>query len=97
MKLEIAFNHLEPTPSIKSKIEDKAEKLKKYFHGDLHVTWTCSVNKDRHISHVTIFGDKIDIHAESTQDNLYKTFDDVIHKLEKQLVKLKSKNTHHIH
>lgn len=97
MKLNVNFNHLESTPSINAKIEQKSEKLKKYFEGNFEVNWTCSADKSGHHSHVTVAGDRFVINADSVQDDLYKTFDDVIQKLERQLEKRKSQVKDHIH
>lgn len=97
MKLTTHFHQLEATDAIKDKIQDKANKLNKFFDGDMTVTWTCSVEKQGHKSHVEVRAKGATINADSTQSDLYKTFDDVIQKVEKQLSKLKSQVKDHIH
>ncbi len=97
MNLKIAYRHLESTPSIEEKIEQKARKLKKYFNGKIDVDWTCSVESGQHISEVKVAGDQFTFHASSKDANLYHTFDNVINKLEKQLQKKKDQMKEKIH
>ena len=89
MEIKIAYRHLESTPSIDEKIREKAEKLKKFFDGKMHVDWTCSVEKDVHSSEVKVTGDHFTYHASAEADSLYKTIDESVHKLEKQILKKK--------
>lgn len=97
MNLQINFGQMESTEAIKDKIEQKASKLTKYFHGKFNIIWTVSTDKAGHHSHVTLKYDKIILNADSTKDDLYKTFDDVVNKIEKQLIKYKNQLTDKIH
>lgn len=97
MNLQINFHQMESTPAIKEKIQKKSEKLKKFFNGKFDINWTCAVDKAGHHSQVTVGCDGFTLNAESVRDDLYKTFDDVIEKLEKQLNKKKSLARNHIH
>lgn len=97
MNLQIIFTHLEPTDAIKGQIEKKSKKFEKYFHRNFDLKWTCSVEKDEHTSHVILSGEGFVFNARSTKDLLYKTFDDVIAKLEKQVSKKMTQRHDHIH
>lgn len=97
MNLQINFHQIDSTDAIKAKIEQKCEKLKKFFDGHFDVKWTCSTGKDGHHSHAIIAGSGFTINADSTKDDLYKTLDDVITKAEKQLSKRKSQVKEKIH
>ena len=87
MKVNISYLHLESTPSIDEKVRVKAEHLKKFFDGNVEVNWVCSIEKDRHKSEVNVHASHFHFHAEAEDDNLYKTLDEVVHKLEKQMRK----------
>ena len=87
MNLKISYHHLESTPSIDSKVTEKAGHLKKYFDGKIDVNWVCSVERDRHKSEVNVHAGKFHFHAEAEDDNLYKTLDDVLQKIERQVSK----------
>jgi ribosomal subunit interface protein len=99
LNLRFSFHHIEPTDSIKAMIEKKVKKLEKFLidGGDIH--WTCEIKSNQHHSHVSISARGVQVFASSLKDDLYTTFDDIIHKLEKQLSKMKEKNDpfhHHI-
>lgn len=91
------FHQLEPTPAIKDVLTRKSAKLQKFFLGPAELSWTMSAGKEGHQSHAKLSGDGSTFNASSTRDDLYKTFDDVIGKLERQLVKKKSISKNHIH
>lgn len=87
MKLKISYHHLDSSPSIDEKIRAKAEHLKKYFSGESEISWVCSVENHRHKSEVNAHAGHFHFHASAEADNLYKTLDDVIHKIEVQMSK----------
>lgn len=97
MNLQINFHQIDSTPSIQEMIQHKCEKLTKYFEGHFDVKWTCSTGKEGHHSHVIIASKGFTINADSVKDDLYKTIDDVILKLDKQLAKKKSQTKDKIH
>lgn len=97
MNLQINFNQMQSTDAIKRKISEKSNKLSKYFNGKFDITWTVSADKAGHHSHITLKYDKIILNADSTKDDLYKTFDDVVAKIEKQLLKYKDQLVDKIH
>lgn len=97
MELKISYRHLDSTPAIEEKVQQKAEKLKKYFDGKIYVDWTCGVEGDVHLSEVTVLGDHFTYHASGRDSNLYRTLDDVVQKLEKQLRKKKELTRDKIH
>ena len=97
MNITMNFHQLEATPSIKEVVEKKSEKLKKFFEGDFDLKWTFSAGKEGHHTHALLASDGFTLNADSTKDDLYKTFDDVVSKLEKQLLKKKNMAKDHIH
>ena len=97
MKVKMNFNQMESTPAIKEMIESKSQKISKFFDGNLEVEWTCHVDKAGHHSHVEVWGKGFTLNANSTQDDLYKTFDDAMHKIERQLTRKKDEMKDKIH
>jgi putative sigma-54 modulation protein len=92
MKIVSNFKHLEHTPAIDQRIQEKSQKLKKYLEGNLEVIWTCSVREDgRHVADVKVLGPSFEYHASAHEENLYKCFDSVINKIERQVQKKKDK------
>lgn len=97
MEIKISYRHIESTLAIEEKVEQKAKKLKKFFNGKMFVDWTCSVEGDVHCSDVKVSGDHFSYHVTSKDKTLYKTFDDALGKIEKQLVKHKEQTRDKLH
>lgn len=97
MNLKIVFKNLEHTEALDSKIRDKVETLSRFFEEKIDITWTCSVSDHHQRSDVHLIGPKIDIHADAQAQSLYETFDMAIHKVEKQLQKIKEKRSDKMH
>ncbi len=97
MNLQINFHHIDSTEALKGKIGEKAEKLKKYFEGDFRVVWTCEVQGHEQSSHIHLTGKNLDLNAQASDEDLYKTFDVAIAKIEKQLAKHKTQVKDKIH
>ncbi len=89
MKLKISFKHLDHTPALDERIREKSEKLEKYFNGDIHVQWVCWVHENQHWADIKVHGPKFDFFAKASSDNMYKSLDIVIEKIERQVEKQK--------
>ena len=61
------------------------------------MTWTCYVEDGLHYAEMKIKGPKFQYNAKAHADNLYKTLDKVVAKIETQVKKKKSKWKDHIH
>lgn len=96
MEVKISYRHLDSSPSVNAKIEEKMQHLKKFFHGKLDAHWVCSVDgHDQHTSEVQVNVDGDQFHAHAVDENLYNTLDIAIQKLESQMRKKSEKNKHH--
>lgn len=87
MEVKISYRQLEAQPQVEERITGKAQKLKKFFNGKMHVEWICIKEGDQHQSDVVVRGDHFEVFASSQNANLFKTIDDVTDKLEKQIQK----------
>ncbi|MDA8792111.1 ribosome-associated translation inhibitor RaiA [Bacteriovoracaceae bacterium] len=95
MTLNISFLHADSTPALKERIQDKSEHIKKYFDTEkIDIQWTCSVEKNAHSSIVTLRAGHRYFYAKGTSDDLYKSFDEVLKKLENQFHHKKSHIDH---
>ncbi len=98
MKVTISFKNLKHTPALDSRIHEKSATLEKFFDGgDSRINWVCYVNDGVHHAEVKLHGLNHEYHATAKSDNLYKTFDLAVNKLEKQLSKQKQKTKNRIH
>jgi putative sigma-54 modulation protein len=97
MKLKISFKHLKHTPALDERIKEKSEKLEKYFEGNTSVSWVCWVNGDEHWAEIKCHGPKFDFFAKACSDNMYKSLDLCIEKMERQFDKQKDIYKNKIH
>ena len=95
MIINISFKHIKSSDHLRDYAEEKSERLKKYFDGKIHVTWTLSTEKERHIAHCHLVGNHMDYFSETTDDVFTAAIDLTIDKIEKQVRKHKEKITHH--
>lgn len=86
MNIEITFRHMDHTESIDEKIRQKLEKFgNKHFSANAAVKWTCIVEHDEHLASVHVSDRGHEFHVKAGSDNMYKTIDQVISKLESQI------------
>jgi putative sigma-54 modulation protein len=97
MKLKISFKHLKHTPALDQRIKEKSEKLEKYFEGNTSVSWVCWVHGDEHWAEIKVHGPKFDFFAKAYADNMYKSLDLCIEKIERQFEKQKDIYKNRIH
>lgn len=89
MKLKISFKHLDHTPALDERIREKSERFERYFEGTVSIHWVCWVKGDEHWAEMKLHGPKFDFFAKASADNMYKTLDLVVEKMERQLERQK--------
>lgn len=89
MKLKISFKHLKHTPALDERIKEKSAKFEKYFNGSCSIQWVCWVHEGEHWAELKVHGPKFDFFAKGCADNMYKTLDLVVEKMERQIEKKK--------
>ena len=97
MKLKITFKHLDHTPALDERIREKSEKFEKYFQGNTTVQWFCWVHNDEHWAEIKVHGPKFDFFAKAYADNMYKSLDLVVDKMERQVEKQKDQKRNKMH
>ena len=91
MRIKITGRNIELTEGLKAAVEDKLNKLEKYFTPDTEVNVTLSVEKERQKVEVTIPMKGNIVRAEQTSDDMYVSIDLVEEIIERQLRKYKNK------
>lgn len=97
MKLKITFKHLDHTPALDERIREKSEKFEKYFQGNTTVQWFCWVHNDEHWAEIKVHGPKFNFFAKACADNMYKSLDLVVDKMERQVEKQKDQKRNKMH
>lgn len=91
MRYTITGRNIDITKALRNIIEEKLDKLNKFFEENTEVLVTLSVNKKRHIMEITIPVGGSLIRAEVETDNMYRALDEAVDIVERQLVKHKGK------
>jgi putative sigma-54 modulation protein len=91
MRISISGKNLEISDYLSDLVEKKVGKLERYFPQDTEVQVTLSVEKNRHIVEVTIPYDGGVIRGEEVTGDMYASIDNVLDKLEKQIVRHRTK------
>ena len=91
MNLNLSGHHLEITPAIRERVVTKLGKVKRHFDDVIDINIILSIDKlvqkaeaNLHISGKTIF-------VESGDENLYVAIDNLVDKLDRQIIKYKEK------
>ena len=92
MNVNISGHQLEITTALKDHIEKKFTKLTNHFDHVIDAKFTLSIEKLNHIAEATIHLPKADLHAVSSDENMYHAIELVINKLDRQVIKFKEKN-----
>ncbi|OAI10536.1 hypothetical protein A1359_16635 [Methylomonas lenta] len=92
MQVSITGHHVEVTEALKAHVEDKFSKLKRHFDNvvDVHVILTVEKLEQKAEATVQISGAKL--YADDTQADMYVAIDNMIDKLDRQVVKYKEKS-----
>lgn len=92
MQINITGHHVELTPALREFVEKKFSKLERYFDQIVAVHVTLTVDKLRQIAESAISVSGGEIHAKSDSEDMYASIDQLMDKLERQLIKHKEKN-----
>lgn len=85
MNVNITFRHMDHTPALDNMIREKSEKFTKWFGPSASVHWTCFKDGIDHCSEVSVQAGHQEYFAKAHADDLYKTFDLIIQKIQNQI------------
>ena len=91
MNLTITGKNIKTTEAINNYINNKLNKVFMRID-DADVSISLQVDKNRHIAEVMVKQNRFIFHVNDETKNLYTTLDSVIEKIEKHLIKHKSRN-----
>ena len=91
MRIKITGRNIELTEGLKAAVEDKLNKLEKYFTPDTDVYVTLSVEKERQKAEVTIPAKGNYIRSEQVSNDMYVSIDLVEEIIVRQLRKYKTR------
>ena len=91
MEISVTFRHMEPSGELKSYVEEKVYKVKKYFDSPVEAVIVLKVEKFRHIADMTLSIDGNKIKAVEQTGDMYSSIDQVMDKIEEQLRRMLSR------
>jgi putative sigma-54 modulation protein len=92
MNLQISGQNIELTQALKDHINKKSQKLTHHFANIISLTVVLSVEKEQQIAEATVAVNNFEAHASVAANDMYIAIDDLLAKLEKQLLKHKEKH-----
>jgi putative sigma-54 modulation protein len=95
MQVHITFRHIESTEAIKNHVNEKLEKFKKYLIRPIDVHVILEVEKTRQLCEMTMQAKDFKAVSNAESDDLYKSIDESVAKLERQVQKHKDTIKHH--
>ena len=97
MKIHMTFKHMDATQSLKTHVNEKSERLKKFITDSVECTWIFYLEADVHVADLRVHGPHIDYFAQAKTLDLYSSIDEAVEKVEKQLRKHKEIVKDHLH
>lgn len=97
MSLTISGRRLEITPAIREYVLNKMARISRHFDNVIDTQVMLSIDKLEHTAEVTMRLRGKDIHCEATDENLYAAIDLLADKVDRQVIKYKTKTQNHAH
>jgi putative sigma-54 modulation protein len=95
MQLHISGHHLDITSAIKQHTNEKLSKIKHHFDNVMNVNMILEVQKDVQKAEATIHLSGADLFAKAQSTDMYVSIDQLINKLDSQIIKHKEKLHNH--
>ena len=95
MQLHISGHDLDITSAIKQHTNEKLSKIKHHFDNVMNVNMILEVQKDVQMAEATIHLSGTDLFAKAQSTDMYVSIDQLINKLDSQIIKHKEKLHNH--
>lgn len=91
MQITTTFRQIEQSDALKSYVEEKLDKVKKYIDEPIIAQTYMTVEKIRHIVEITLTAKGVTIKASEATNDMYASIDAVVDKIERQLRRYKER------
>lgn len=95
MQIHFTGHKIEVTESLKRFTQEKLNKLERHFDKITTINVTFEVDKLRQIAEATVVITKAELHAKAESEDMYTAIDELVDKLDRQLLKHKHKIQDH--
>lgn len=93
--IQFTGHQMEVTPALRAIAEEKLEKLDRHYDRITGVHVVFNVEKLSQIVEATVHVAHAELHARAESENMYNALDELIDKLDRQLIKHKEKMRDH--
>ena len=95
MQLNLSGRHVEITDSLRNQVNKKFEKLTRHFDHMTNVHVILTVDKLRQKAESTVHAGGADLFASDENENMYTAIENLVAKLDRQIIKHKDKIKNH--
>ena len=95
MQINLTARHLDITDALRSYVQNKIERLERYFDHMTNVHVILSVEKLRQKAEASFHISGHDVYADSEHEDMYAAIDGLVDKLDRQVLKHKEKMKNH--
>lgn len=95
MQLNLSGQHIEITDSLRDHVNKKFEKLTRHFDRMTNVHVILTVEKQRQKAEATVHVSGADLFASDESENMYTAIENLVSKLDRQVIKYKDKIKNH--
>lgn len=95
MQVSITFRHMKATQALRDYVDSRIGGLQKYFIKPIEMHVILSVEKIRHRVEIVLHEQHFKATADETADDMYKSIDKAVERLENQVKKHKMKVQEH--
>ena len=95
MQLNLSGQHIEITGSLRDHVNKKFEKLTRHFDRMTNVHVILTVEKQRQKAEATVHVSGADLFASDENENMYTAIENLVSKLDRQVIKHKDKLKDH--
>ena len=95
MQINLTGHHLDITDSLRNYVLDKFERIERHFDHINNVHVILQVDKVRQIAEAKMNVNGGEIFANSESEDMYASIDNLVDKLDRQVIKHKEKMTRH--
>jgi putative sigma-54 modulation protein len=95
MQINLSGHHVEITEALRENVNTKMAKLSRHFDHINNVNIVLTIEKLNQIAEASIHVSGTDIHAKAENADMYVSIDNLVDKLDRQILKYKGKMNQH--
>lgn len=95
MQISLTGHHIDITDALRNYVDSKFERLERHFDQVTNIHVILSVEKLRQKAEAKLHVNGSDLFADCEQEDMYAAIDGLVDKLDRQVKKVKEKNSNH--